>query len=157
MFFCEICHEKADIHHIVHRHEGGFDIEINYKYLCEKHHRGKNGPHQCLETDIKYKLKLQNKLKKLLYKKYYNFKELEQILNAPYNTIKRITKNIKLYKEGYKREDIILKLMGGINYTEDMLDEIKIQHLSKEIQKWYNFYDLINIDIYLLNNYNNLN
>ena len=31
MFFCEICHEKADIHHIVHRHEGGFDIEINYK------------------------------------------------------------------------------------------------------------------------------
>ena len=41
----------------------------------------------------------------------------------------------KLYKEGYKREDIILKLMGGINYTEDMLDEIKIQHLSKEIQK----------------------
>ena len=38
MFFCEICHEKADIHHIVHRHEGGFDIEINYKYLCEKNH-----------------------------------------------------------------------------------------------------------------------
>ena len=27
LFFCEICHEKADIHHIVHRHEGGFDIE----------------------------------------------------------------------------------------------------------------------------------
>ena len=48
---------------------------------------------------------------------------------------KRITKNIKLYKEGYKREDIILKLMGGVNYTEDMLDEIKIQHLSKAIQE----------------------
>ena len=30
--------------------------------------------------------------------------------------------------------------MGGVNYTEDMLDEIKIQHLSKAIQEWYNFF-----------------
>ena len=61
------------------------------------------------------------------------------------------------YKEGYKSEDIILRLMGGVNYTEDMLDEIKIQHLSKAIQKWYIFCNLLNIDIFLLNNYNNLN
>ena len=56
MFFCEICNKPADIHHIVHRSEGGLDIEINYKYLCNEHHRGKNGPHHSIEIDLKYKL-----------------------------------------------------------------------------------------------------
>lgn len=133
MFFCEICHKKADIHHIVHRHEGGFDIEINYKYLCEEHHRGKNGPHHCLEIDLKYKLKMQQKLYILLTKKFYNFREIGQVLNAPFNTVKRLTKNIKLYKEGYKKEDIILRLMGNVYYTEEMIDNIKLEHLIKNI------------------------
>lgn len=65
MYFCEICNKKADIHHIVHKSEGGFDIELNYMYLCEEHHRGKLGPHHCLKTDISYKINLQ--------KNYINF------------------------------------------------------------------------------------
>lgn len=133
MFFCEICNEKADIHHIVHRSEGGLDIELNYKYLCEKHHRGKNGPHHSIETDIKYKLELQNKLYSLLPKEYYTFKELVQILELSINALKRITKNIKLSKEGYKKDYIIIHIMGGTLYSEDTFDNIKIHRLMEHI------------------------
>lgn len=133
MFFCEICNKKADIHHIVHRSEGGLDIELNYKYLCEEHHRGKNGPHHSLETDIKYKLELQNKLYELLSKDFYSLKELSTILNISFSMLKRITKNTKLYKEGYKKEDIILIIMGGKLYSEEMLENIKLQKLLKNI------------------------
>ena len=133
MYFCEICNEKADIHHIIHRSEGGFDIEINYKYLCAKHHRGKNGPHRSLETDIKYKIELQDKLYNILNKEYYTSKELGSILNIPLNTLKRITKNIKLYKEGYKKDDIILTLMGNKLYSEETLEDLEIQHLLNNI------------------------
>ncbi|SFU64998.1 hypothetical protein SAMN04487886_10875 [Clostridium sp. DSM 8431] len=133
MYFCEICNEKADVHHIIHRSEGGFDIEINYKYLCPKHHRGKNGPHRCLETDIKYKIELQDKLYNILSKEYYTSKELGSILNIPSNTLKRITKKIKLYKEGYKRDDIILTLMGNKLYSEETLEDLEIKHLLDNI------------------------
>ena len=133
MYFCEICNEKADIHHIIHRSEGGFDIEINYKYLCPKHHRGKDGPHRCLETDIKYKIELQDKLYNILEKEYYTARELGAILNIPSNTLKRITKNIKLYQEGYKKDDIILTLMGNKLYSEETLEDLEIQHLLDNI------------------------
>lgn len=133
MFFCEICNKKADIHHIVHRSEGGLDIELNYKYLCEKHHRGKNGPHHSIETDIQYKLKLQDKLYFLLPKEYYTFKELGQLLEVSINILKRITKNIKLNKEGYKKDDIILSIMGGISYSQETLENMRLHRLIQHI------------------------
>lgn len=132
MHLCEICKKEADVHHIVHRHEGGLDIKINYMYLCEKHHRGKNGPHKNIEVDIKYKIKLQNKLYKLFYKKYYNSKEISSILHISTNMLKRITKNMKLYKEGYDKEDIILFLMGGKLYSNEMLENIKLYNLLQD-------------------------
>ncbi|MGL4772163.1 MAG: HNH endonuclease signature motif containing protein [Clostridium sp.] len=133
MYFCEICNKPADIHHIVHRSEGGFELSVNYKYLCHKHHRGKDGPHQCLKTDIEYKLEMQKKLFNILTKEYYTFKELQTALNAPINTLKRITKNIKLYKEGYKTRDIIYTLMGCKLYSEDCLQELAIEELLEMI------------------------
>lgn len=133
MISCEICNAPADIHHIVHRSEGGFDIELNYKYLCPYHHRGKNGPHHSKEIDLRYKLDLQNKLYEILTKDYYYFKELSQILNIPNNTLKRITKDLKLYKEGYKKSDIIYKIMGNKFYTEEMLVNLTLDNLIKNM------------------------
>lgn len=127
MFFCEICNEKADIHHIVHRHKGGLDIEINYKYLCENHHHGKEGPHHCLEVDLLYKIALQEKLGSILLKEYYPYKEIVHILNISLNIMKRITKNMNLYKEGYSKKDIILYLMGGTLYSRDALESLFIE------------------------------
>lgn len=135
MYFCEICNEPADIHHIIHRSEGGFDININYMYLCNKHHRGKDGPHQCLEKDIYYKIQLQKKLYELLNKRHYSSKELCSILDASKNTIKRITKNLKLFKEGYKTDHIIFSLLGNAYYPEDLLETMELENLCDEIYK----------------------
>ena len=133
MLSCEICNAPADIHHIVHRSEGGFDIELNYKYLCPYHHRGKYGPHHSKEIDLRYKIDLQNKLYEILTKDYYYFKELSQILNIQNNTLKRITKDLKLYKEGYKKSDIIFKIMGNKFYTEEMLVNLTLDNLIKNM------------------------
>lgn len=133
MLSCEICNAPADIHHIVHRSEGGFDIELNYKYLCPYHHRGKYGPHHSKEIDLRYKIDLQNKLYEILTKDYYYFKELSQILNIPNNTLKRITKDLRLYKEGYKKSDIIFKIMGNKFYTEEMLVNLTLDNLIKNM------------------------
>lgn len=130
MFTCEICNKNADIHHIVHRHEGGLDIALNYIYLCEKHHRGKYGPHRNLEVDLIYKLRLQNSLEAMLQKRYYPFKDLMHILNISSNIMKRITKNMRLYKEGYKSEDIILYLLGGVHYTYEMIENARLEKLN---------------------------
>ena len=86
-----------------------------------------------METDIKYKIELQDKLYNILNKEYYTSKELGSILNIPLNTLKRITKNIKLYKEGYKKDDIILTLMGNKLYSEETLEDLEIQHLLNNI------------------------
>lgn len=133
MYLCEICNSPADIHHIIHRSEGGFDIELNYMYLCPTHHRGKLGPHHCREVDLRYKLDLQNKLFDLLKKEYYSFKELAVVLNVSNNMLKRITKDLKLYKEGYRKLDIIIKLMGGKLYSEDMIVELILDKLINNI------------------------
>lgn len=133
MFVCEICNKKADIHHIVHRNEGGFDIELNYKYLCPTHHRGRSGPHHNLEVDIQYKIELQCELYNLLQKEYYSSKQLALIMNLSRNTVKRLVKNLKLYKEGYKKDSIILTFMGGTFYTNESLEYIRFQKLLENI------------------------
>lgn len=133
MIFCEICNKPADIHHIIHRSEGGLDIELNYKYLCPYHHRGKYGPHHCKEVDLRYKLDLQNKLNDIFEKEYYSPKELCSLLNISKNILKRITKDLKLYKEGYKKADIIFKLMGEKFYSEDMIVNLTLDRLINKI------------------------
>ena len=39
---------------------------------------------------------------------------------------------MKLYKEGYDKEDIILFLMGGKLYSKEMLENIKLYNLLQD-------------------------
>lgn len=123
MYKCEICGREADIHHIIHRNEGGLDFPLNYKYLCPEHHRGKMGPHRNEKVDIEYKLELKEKLSKLLIKDFYTMEELTQVLNLNKTKAKKFFKGLRLYKEGYKKEDIIFTLMGKKEYNEYMMED----------------------------------
>jgi hypothetical protein len=120
---CEVCGKEADKHHIVHRSQGGLDFVLNYKYLCPNHHRGKNGPHKNTKIDISYKLEMQNTLNNLLEREYYTIENLSLILELNERILKKLVKSIRLYKEGYKKQDIIFLVMGKVHYTEDMLQE----------------------------------
>ena len=129
MYNCDICGAKADVHHVVHRSEGGFDIEANYKYLCPYHHRGKEGPHQNPMVDLSYKIEMQYELYNYLTKDYYWPKELSKLLGISSNSLKRLLKDLHLFKEGYEKEDIIFRLMGNKKYSYEMLDELALDML----------------------------
>ncbi|MBL4935390.1 HNH endonuclease [Clostridium sp. YIM B02515] len=123
MYKCEVCSRQADIHHIVHKNEGGLDFPLNYKYLCPEHHRGKQGPHRNSKIDIEYKLEMQEKLRNILNKNFYTMEELIIILELNKTRAKKFFKDLKLFKEGYKKEDIIYRLMGRKIYDEQMLED----------------------------------
>lgn len=133
MYKCDICGDPADIHHIVYRSEGGFDIPINYTYLCAFHHRGKEGPHHNKLVDLRYKIELQEKLYKSLPKDYYWPRELTDILNIHNGQLKRLLKDLKIHKEGYLKEDIIFRLMGCKKYDASILDELALDLLLDQI------------------------
>ena len=122
MLRCEVCGKSADKHHIIHRCQGGLDYPLNIKHLCPEHHRGIKGPHRCSEVDLKYKLELQNNLEQLLSKEYYHLEKLSSILEIKPKTLKKLLKNYRLHKEGYKKDDIIYELMGRTLYDEVMLE-----------------------------------
>lgn len=123
MYSCEICGKPADKHHIVYRSQGGVDFPLNFKYLCSEHHRGKNGPHKDRKLDLKYKLELQDNLNKLLTKEYYSIDELVLLLKINKGMMKKLLKNFKRYKEGYKKSQVIFRLMGNKIYYKKMLEE----------------------------------
>jgi len=93
------------------------DFELNYKYLTSEEHRGINGPHKCKETDLKYKLELQNKLEELLTKEYYNIKELIDLLGLNEKQANRAFRKL-LKTNGIDRESILRRLLGGRLYKE---------------------------------------
>lgn len=129
MSHCEICGTSADIHHIIHKHEGGYDFDLNYKYLCPLHHRGKLGPHHCQNTDLQYKLQLQRDLYNILPNIYYTPKELLDILKIRSCSLRRLLKDLNLHKEGYLNADIIKTLMGGKLYSNSILVQIELESL----------------------------
>ena len=110
---CEVCGKKAEIHHVVNRCQGGIDFNLNYRYLCSEHHRGENGPHENWRTDLQYKLEMQESLWGILDKDFYNIDEISDALHINKSKTKKIIRSCRAYKEGYKKEDIIYKLMGN--------------------------------------------
>lgn len=131
MRYCEVCgNANPEVHHIIFRSEASYlyNVEVNFKYLCEKCHRGKKGPHVSDEVNLNYKRELQDKLTSLFNcKKFYSQNEIKEILNISSSEIVRIFKPLKTYKEGYKKDDVILRLMGGkLYFHEDEEDILKL-------------------------------
>ncbi|MCY6356674.1 HNH endonuclease [Clostridium sp. ZS2-4] len=109
---CCICGKTGEKHHIVFKNQGGIDIPLNYIYLCAEHHRGEFGPHKNRVIDIAYKTKMQNELMRLLSKDYYCMDELIKLLKINPFQAKIIQKDLNLYKLGFKKLDIIKRIMG---------------------------------------------
>ncbi|MEY8000998.1 HNH endonuclease [Clostridium sp. Mt-5] len=123
MLKCQVCGKPADKHHIVYRSQGGVDFPLNFKYLCPEHHRGEYGPHKNKKLDLEYKLEMQKKLEELLCKEFYTLDELVTLLQINKGMLKKLLKEYKLYKEGYRSFDVIYRLMGRKTYTEYMMEE----------------------------------
>jgi hypothetical protein len=118
---CEVCGRPAEQHHIVFRSAAAYmlKVKVNHKYLCNEHHTGgRDSPHKNRQVDLKYKLEMQNKLYKILPNTFYTEKILKDILEVSNGEIRTLVKPLSLYKEGYSKEDIIRRCMGGKLYSE---------------------------------------
>ena len=87
--------------------------DINLISLCQichaKVHRGKESK----ELNHKLRLQFQNKLEILLDKEYLTEKEINDVLKISQTALRGLLKTLVVYKEGYKREDVIRACMGG--------------------------------------------
>lgn len=61
----------------------------------------------------KLKLEFQNTLETLFIKEYLTEEEISEALGISDKAIYRLLKTLKRYKEGYSREDVILRCMNG--------------------------------------------
>lgn len=110
---CRICGRPGDQHHIIHKDEGGLEFPLNHIYLCERHHRGPHGPHRDEKVDKLYKESLLAALKGLFPKEYYREEEIRSLAALSRSLTRTLVKTLKIYKEGYRSDDIIDFLMGG--------------------------------------------
>jgi len=92
------------------------NISINKIYLCAEHHRGDESPHRSKEVDLQYKRELQAKLKKLFNQSYYTAEQIKNILQTTETEAEKIVKTLQRYKEGFAKEDIVRRCMGGEMY-----------------------------------------
>ena len=114
---CELCKLRpaSEIHHIIYRShcKALIKSDINLIPLCQtchtKVHRGKESK----ELNHKLRLQFQNKLEILLDKEYLTEKEINDVLKISQTALKGLLKTLTVYKEGYKREDVIRACMGG--------------------------------------------
>lgn len=129
MLLCEVCGKPTDKHHIVYKSQGGIEFQLNFRYLCTEHHRGVNGPHKNRRLDLEYKLDMQKKLEAILVNESYTIDELVHILNINKGVIIRLFKNYKISDKGFRKVDIIFRLMGRNKYNEEMLLELECEDL----------------------------
>ena len=127
MLQCEVCGKPADKHHIVYKSQGGIEFPLNFRYLCALHHRGNMGPHKNRRLDLEYKLNMQRSLEDILIEEIYHIEELVPLLNINKGMIKRLFKEYKQDDKGFRKADIIFRLMGRKKYDEKMLLEIEFE------------------------------
>ena len=114
---CELCKLRpaSEIHHIIYRShcKALIKSDINLIPLCQichsKVHRGKESK----ELNHKLRLQFQNKLEILFDKEYLTEKDINDVLKISQTALKGLLKTLTVYKEGYKREDVIRACMGG--------------------------------------------
>jgi hypothetical protein len=51
------------------------------------------------------------------------------VLNINTNCLKKLVRNIKLFKEGYKTEDIVFNIMGKKAYNSEMIEDCLLEKM----------------------------
>lgn len=119
---CFVCaSSNTEKHHIIKRSQSKALIkcQLNLVELCPTHHRGHNGVHgkNGHELDLRLKINFQNKLNSLFPDEYVTSAEIYYTLDITHACVDRLTKNLRLYKQGYLKEDVIRACMGGRLYA----------------------------------------
>lgn len=110
-----ICGCRAsEIHHIMFRSQvpSLIKCKLNLIPLCQGcHYSIHHGKGAALNN--KLKLEFQNTLETLFIKEYLTEEEISQVLEISESATYRLLKTLKRYKEGYSRDEVILRCMNG--------------------------------------------
>lgn len=119
---CRFCQNTwVQWHHIIEKGMGRskkvtwLDYSLNLVEVCQDDHTGLTGIHTSDIGTIRGKeleAELQAKLEHLFFKDYYNPLIIKKLLKYTDKQLRDMTKTLQFYDAGYKREDIILRLMG---------------------------------------------
>lgn len=114
---CKVCgNPGTQLHHIISRKQAPAlrDCKLNFAFLCLDHHTGQNGVHGSnFELNRKLKLEFQDKLEFLFSEKYITKEGIKVTLGITREATDRLCKTLRLYKEGYLKEEVIRACMGG--------------------------------------------
>lgn len=116
--FCAICGKTdTELHHIIKRSQCKplVNCKLNLVNLCVEHHRGTQGVHSAKgkEIDRKLRLEYQNIIEMIFDSEYITISDIVQALEISENNARKLVKALRVYKEGYNRNDIIIACMGG--------------------------------------------
>lgn len=116
---CEICGRPGQKHHIVFKSHGGLNFELNYAYLCAKHHTdGPEAVHNNRDMDMRLKIRLQRELERLFPDDDYHIDEVAAKIRKDRRRLTKRMEKVPHHCGNYRREDIITFLMGGKLYAE---------------------------------------
>lgn len=106
-------------HHIILRSQATYmkNIKINLIELCQDCHR--NAPHAVhrnRQMDLKLKQQLQAKLQTMFTNEFYSKEKIQEKLECTEKETDAICKKLSLFKEGYSKEKLVSRLMGGRLY-----------------------------------------
>ena len=76
---------------------------------------------------------MQIALESTLKKEFYSLDEIYELTHIKKNQLKKLSKNLKLYKEGYMSKDIIFELMGRKKYSKEYIEDLLIEELFSHL------------------------
>jgi len=118
---CAICgaYGYVEKHHTIYRSQAVYmrTIKVNLINLCKEHHTGNTGAHLCKKTDLKLKKGLQFKLEFMFFKSHYSKNEIRDVLDCSDFDAALICKRLCMHAEGYRKEDLIQRMLGGRFYV----------------------------------------
>jgi hypothetical protein len=116
---CLYCENNwVEKHHTIEKGSGWpkkvtwLDYDLNLVGLCLKDHKIMHDTSIGSARSKILEAKLQAKLEELFSQEYYNPQIIKKILNYTDKELRDMTKVLLIHTDGYKREDIILRLMG---------------------------------------------
>ena len=118
---CSVCGTigYTERHHIILRSQASYMkfIPCNITSLCLECHRGSvKGVHHNKEVDLKLKQQLQNELFGMFSDKFIKGEEIQEKLKCTKIDSTLILKKLTMYRQGYEREQLVRRLLGGRLY-----------------------------------------
>lgn len=126
--YCKECNSFFDLqsHHIIFRSQsrGLINCKLNQVKLCKSCHDFLHKDKRGYKLDYKLKKEYQGMIELLFIGQAFTLKEIQEVLKINYKAVYGLSKLMKIEKDKYTRESIIIALCGGKLVQERFKDKV---------------------------------